>query len=145
VLTVEPEIIERYVRPGSVKLVFRAVLNYAERSLRASEAAACAGRQDRFWQMHEVLFEKQGDTWATDNDGLVELMLGFGRQIDGLDQDAFAACLADRSTLDALTAADAEQRGRGITAQPIFELGAQRLFGYQPVDRMAAAIEEELN
>lgn len=144
-LTVEPEIVERYVRSGGVKLVFRDVLNHGERSQRASEAAACAGRQDRFWHMHTLLFERQDDTWATGEAGLVDLMLGFGQQIDGLDQDVFAACLVDRSTLEALTVADAEQRERGITVQPVFELGAQRLFGFQPLDRMSAAIEEELN
>ncbi|NJM41142.1 MAG: thioredoxin domain-containing protein [Anaerolineae bacterium] len=47
-LTTEPEIIERYVRTGQLKLVFRDVLNHGERSERASEAAACAGRQGKF-------------------------------------------------------------------------------------------------
>lgn len=143
-LVVEPGIVEQYVRPGKVRLVFRDVLNHGERSERASEAAACAGRQGRFWQMHKWLFENQDAVWATSNDGLVDLMLGFAAQLEGLDQAAFAQCLNDRLTLPTLQAADAEQRARGITSQPIFEIGPQRLVGLPSFDALAAVIEEAL-
>ncbi len=140
-LTAEPLIIESYVRTGQVKLVFRDVLNHGERSERASEAAACAGRQGQFWQLHAILFENQSMTWATGNEGLVELMVGFAAQLEGFDQAAFAQCMADRSTLPALQAADAEQRTRGITIQPIVEIGEQRIIGAQAFEVYAAAIE----
>jgi len=71
VLAVEPEIVERYVRPGQVRLVFRDVLNHSERSERASEAAACARRQGQFWTMHKLLYENQDSIWATANEELV--------------------------------------------------------------------------
>lgn len=134
-------IIENYVRTGQVKLVFRDVLNHGERSERASEAAACAGRQGQFWQLHAILFENQSMTWATSNEGLVELMVGFAIQLEGLDQAAFAQCMTDRSTLPALQAADTEQRTRGITIQPIVEIGEQRIIGAQAFEVYAAAIE----
>ncbi|NOK63658.1 MAG: DsbA family protein [Chloroflexi bacterium AL-W] len=143
-LAVEPEIIERYVRAGRVKLVFRAVLNHQERSVRASEAAACAAQQDQFRQMHTLLFEEQNTIWSTSNEGLLDLMLGFGQQLEGLDQEVFATCLANRETLAALQASDAEQRSRGITQQPIFEIGEQRFIGLQAIETMAAAIDAEL-
>lgn len=143
-LAVEPELVEQYVRPGKVQLVFRDVLNHGERSERASETAACAGRQGRFWPMHKVLFENQDAVWGTSNAGLVDLMLGFAAQLEGLDQAAFDQCLNDRATLPALQAADAEQRARGIASQPIFEIGAQRLVGLQSFDALAAVIEETL-
>ncbi len=132
------------MRPGQVKLVFRDVLNHGERSERASEAAACAGRQGQFWPMHKLLFENQAAVWGTSGDGLVNLMLDFAAQLAGLDQTAFAQCLSDRVTLPALQAADAEQRSRGITSQPIFEIGPRRLVGLQSFDAMAAVIEEAL-
>jgi protein-disulfide isomerase len=140
VLTVEPTIIERFVRTGRVKLVFRDVLNHAERSDRASEAAACAGRQGYFWHMHELLFTDQAIIWQTQNADLLPLMLGFGERIEGLDQAAYRQCLQDRLTLPALEAADAEQRARGITIQPIFEIGDQRIVGVQAVEVFEAAI-----
>jgi protein-disulfide isomerase len=144
VLAVEPEIVEQYARPGKVRLVFRDVLNHAERSERASEAAACAGRQGQFWPMHKLLFENQNAVWGASGEGLVNLMLDFAEQVEELDQAAFAQCLNDRITLPALQAADAEQRTRGITSQPIFEIEPRRLVGLQSFDAMAAVIEEAL-
>jgi protein-disulfide isomerase len=142
VLTVEPQIIETYVRDGRVRVVFRDVLNHGERSERASEAAACAGHQGRFWEMHAVLFEKQAETWSAGNsEALLALMKAHAGAIEGIDQAAFAQCMDARATLDALRAADAEQCDRGITVQAVFEIGERRVFGAQPFEVMAQAIE----
>ena len=143
-LAIEPEIVENYVRSGKVRLVFRDVLNHGERSQRASEAAACAGQQGYFWEMHGLLFESQNVVWATDSSDLVALMTRFGGSIEGLDQDSFSQCLNDRSPEEQLKAADSEQRSRGITSQPIFEIGSQRLFGSQSFETMSTVIEEAL-
>ena len=143
-LAVEPEVVENYVRSGKVRLVFRDVLNHGERSQRASEAAACAGQQGYFWEMHALLFESQNVVWATDSSALVEVMVQFGESIEGLDQGAFSQCLNDRSPQETLKTADAEQRSRGITSQPVFEIGSQRLFGLQSFEVMSAAIDEAL-
>jgi len=144
VLAVEPEIVENYVRTGKVRLVFRDVLNHGERSQRASEAAACAGQQGYFWEMHALLFESQNIVWATDSSDLVEMMAQFGSSIAGLDQVSFGQCLSDRSPQEVLIASDAEQRSRGITSQPIFEIGSQSLFGSQSIETMSTVIEEAL-
>jgi protein-disulfide isomerase len=142
VLTVEPELIEAYVRDGRVKLVFRDVLNHGERSERASEAAACAGRQGKFWEMHASLFEKMSETWgASGSDALLALMKQRAAEIEGLDQADFAQCVDGRETLAQLKAADAEQRERGIITQPILEIGGQRIVGNQAFEVFAQAIE----
>lgn len=149
-LTTEPEVIERYVRAGKLKLVFRDVLNHGERSERASEAAACAGRQGKFWQMHEVLFAKQGDTWGASGAGLMPLMLAHGKTIEGLNLTTFEACLKDRITLPQLKTADAQQREWGIVSQPMFDVGngvgnsGKRLAGSQSIEAMSAAIDAAL-
>lgn len=143
-LTVEPAIIERYVRAGRVKLVFRDVLNHGERSQRTSEAAACAGKQNQFWQMHAILFERQSEVYATSNDKLVDLLLTWGKELRELDQTAFAQCLTARAPLKQLQAADAEQRARGITSQPIFEINGKRLAGLQSIEAMTAALDAAL-
>jgi len=144
VLAVEPQIIEQYVQSGQVRLVFRDVLNHGDRSDRASEAAACAKEQGYFWEMHELLFATQDNVWATSGEGLVDLLLGYGAQLEGLDQAAYQGCLQARATIESIRAADAEQRGRGITSQPIFEIGDQRLFGLQSMETMSALIEAAL-
>jgi protein-disulfide isomerase len=141
VLTVEPELIERFVRSGQVKLVFRSVLNHDERSLQASEAAACAGEQQRFWDMRELVFNEQDTIWATSEANLPNLMVQFGQRLANLDQEQYGACLSERRTRESLEQADAEQRQRGIRSQPIFEIGEVRLIGLQSVERLASVIE----
>ena len=132
-LTEEPVLIEEFVRAGKLKLVFRDVLNHGERSLRAHEAAACAGLQQQFWSMHEVLFRDQPETWAADNAGLLDLMKKKASTLPTLNQADFAACMDQRQTLTRIQGTDAEQRKRGINTQPIFEIGSQRLIGRRPI------------
>jgi protein-disulfide isomerase len=144
VLTVEPQVIEQYVRPGKVQLVFRNVLSFGERSERSGEAAASAGQQGQFWQMHKILFEEQSAISSKSGGALVTIMKDFAARLPGLDQAAFAKSMDERATLAALKAADAEQRRRGITSQPIFEIGQQRLLGYQSFEVLQRAIEAAL-
>jgi protein-disulfide isomerase len=144
VLTVEPQVIEQYVQPGKVKLVFRDVLNHGDRSERSSEAAASAGIQGQFWQMHELLFEEQSAIFGRSGGGLLQLMKDFAARLPGLDQAAFAQSMDTRATLAALKAADAEQRRRGITSQPIFEIGQQRLVGLQSFETLQRALDAAL-
>jgi Thioredoxin len=142
VLTVEPALIEKYVRPGKLRLVFRDVLNHGERSDRASEAAACAGRQGKFWEMHAALFENMNDTWAAGtSEALLTLMTKRASEIDGIDASVFAHCLEMRETLAQLQAADAEQRGRGINVQPVFEIGDERIVGGRSFEVFAKLID----
>jgi protein-disulfide isomerase len=144
VLTVEPQVIERYVRPGAVRLLFRDVLNHGERSERTSEAAIATGLQGQFWQMHELLFNEQDTIAATAPGELVALSRSFAARLDGLDGATFASQLESRAALPSLKAADAEQRKRGINSQPIFQIGTQRLVGYQSIEAMARALDAAL-
>lgn len=132
-LTEEPALIQEYVRTGRVRLVFRDVLNVGERGLRAHEAAACAARQGHFWELHEILFREQDDVWAAGETELVALLKKKASGISGLDTRQFATCVDERQTRARLQASDAEQRRRGINTQPIFEIGAQRIFGRRPM------------
>jgi protein-disulfide isomerase len=141
VLTVEPEVIEKYVRPGRVKLVFRDVLNHGERSIRTAEAAQCAGLQGQFWQMHELLFARQDEAARTPSAEMMPLMQRWGAELPGLDAPAYNTCLSERRMLGGIQAADAEQRRRGITSQPIFEIGTRRLFGLQTLDQISALVD----
>lgn len=145
-LTVEPQVIEKYVKSGKAKLVFRDVLNHGERSVRMSEAAACAGRQNKFWEMHGVLFQRQDDTYGTASNGaaLIAVAKNYASTIQGLDQNAFTQCMESRAALKAVQAGDAEQRKRGITSQPIFEINGTRLVGLQSLEVMSGVIDKVL-
>jgi protein-disulfide isomerase len=142
-LTVEPQLIDTYIRAGQVQFVFRPVLNHGERSLRTSEAAACAAQQGHFWDMHSLLYDQQSEVVGTAEGDMPALMASYAEEV-GLDMDTYNACLADGAVLAQVQEWDAEQRARGITIQPIFEIEEQRLVGFQPFSVFQAAIDEAL-
>jgi protein-disulfide isomerase len=142
VLAVEPALIERYVKPGKLRIVFRAVLNHGTPSDRAAEAAACAGRQGQFWPMYAKLFDRQAELTSAGGN-IADVLQGFARELR-LNEPMFRQCLTARQTLGAVKSADAEQRRRGIASQPVFEIGSRRIYGLQPLEALTQAIELEL-
>ncbi|NJP07512.1 MAG: thioredoxin domain-containing protein [Chloroflexaceae bacterium] len=136
--------VETYVRPGQVLLVFRPVLNHGEQSLRTSEAAFCAAEQDQFWAMHDTLFARQSTVSATPVGDLPALLEAYAIEL-GMDVEAFRTCIASGEALALVQELDAEQRQRGITVQPIFEINEQRLIGLPSFDVFQRVIEETLS
>ncbi|MDP1629599.1 MAG: thioredoxin domain-containing protein, partial [bacterium] len=58
-MTTEKQIIEKYVKTGKVKMVFRNFAFLGEASFFAAEATECANEQDKFWEFHDYLFSRQ--------------------------------------------------------------------------------------
>lgn len=91
----------------------------ADATARAAEAA---GRQGRFWEMHDLLFERF-EAVADDD------LLAYAREL-GLDEARFAADLAD----PALAAAIEEDRdaglAMGVTGTPGLFLDGERYTGF---------------
>lgn len=116
-----PEIVARYVRPGKVRVVFEGMAFVGPDSVTALRTALAAGRQNRFWNVLELLYENQGSEnsgWVTDG-----LLRRIGAAVAGLDT---ARMLADRtsSAVDrAIAQADAEARSAGVTSTPTFAVG----------------------
>lgn len=59
-----PQLKKEYVDTGKVKLVMRDFpLSFHQNAPKASEATECAEEGGKFWEMHDLIFEKQGE-WA---------------------------------------------------------------------------------
>ena len=109
--------LEHYVESGQVKHVF---IDYPIASLhplafRAHEAARCAGDQDRYWDMHAVLFANQS---AQQPDALV----GHADTL-GLEMPTFRQCFDDAKYASAVRDRIAEAQRLRVTATPTFLLG----------------------
>lgn len=135
--TVLPEIVSRYVRPGRVRLVFRNLTFLGPDSVRAGQAAAAAGRQNRMWNFAEVFYYEQGQEntgYATD-----EFLRGIGSQVPGLD---VAKMMADRGSAGVqaeLDAATADARAAGVKGTPSFTIARGRA---KPVPLEARSVAE---
>jgi cyclophilin family peptidyl-prolyl cis-trans isomerase len=112
--------------PDDVRFVYRyypytAYFDKGELAARAAEAAA---RQDQFWEMHDLLFEKQ-DEWVTlPVDSFESWVTGQASEL-GLDQARFTADFNSADTIERVHA-DAEQGAQiGIPKLPFYLLNGQ--------------------
>jgi protein-disulfide isomerase len=80
----------------------------------AAEAAECAGRQGRYWEMHAHLF--------ADPNNLVPNALIGAAKVLGLDEISFAHCLSGEAT-DHISADVEEARRLGVKGTPAFFVG----------------------
>ncbi|MCP4625482.1 MAG: thioredoxin domain-containing protein, partial [bacterium] len=82
----------------------------------ASEAADAAGAQDKFWEMHDILFEHQSEWSALSEANIIDTLVGYAEEIDLADIKQFRADLendtyADKIMADYDAAIGANMRG----------------------------------
>ncbi|MAG21735.1 MAG: hypothetical protein CL943_00320 [Candidatus Diapherotrites archaeon] len=93
----------REAYPTQVKIAFRhfPLKSIHRNAENASIAAICAGRQEKFWEYHDILFEKQGDAagWSKERDKekSAELLKQFASDL-GLDTASFNNCFGNKET-----------------------------------------------
>jgi protein-disulfide isomerase len=93
---------------------------------KAAEAAHCAGKQGKYWEMHAVLFQNSDALTIADLKGYAQEMT--------LDSEQFNTCL-DTS----ITARKLEIRG-----SPTFFINGRQISGAQPFERFKEIIDSEL-
>lgn len=113
------------------------------RARSASEAAECAARQDRFWQMHERLFAS-ADALAPDD------LVAKAESI-GLDLSQFKECLAGGASAE-ISADIAEAKRLKVSSTPTFFVGLieedgsirleRRINGAVPFEHFEAALAD---
>ena len=66
---------DEYINEGKVKLVFRdfPIQSIHPNAVPASVAAECANEQEKFKEMHDILFERQKEWSDQESSGAIEL------------------------------------------------------------------------
>lgn len=119
--SVLPEIVERYVRTGKVKIVFRPVAILGDDSVRAAQMAAAAGEQDRLWEYTHLFYVNQGPEhsgYVTD-----DFLREIGGGVRGLDVERAMGAREDPAAQRAVSDAQAEWSAHGLTYTPAFLVG----------------------
>ncbi len=126
-----PALEREYIRTGKARLVF---LNLPLPQLHANAPAAhefamCGARQDRFWQVHDLLFQHQGQ-WARLDDPAPYFMVLADSA--GLDADELTTCFTS-GAVRGLVQQEAETNFRaGIQSTPSFIVEGLLLPGFAP-------------
>lgn len=92
----------------------------------AAAASECAGRQGRFWEYHDALYDNQSQ-WSEGGDP-AEKFLGYARQL-GLRESDFKACLKDPAVDAAISADIKEGDERWVGSTPTFFINRRRFVG----------------
>lgn len=129
-----PTLVQEYIDTGRVYYIMKDLpLDQIHPLARdAAVAARCAGQQDVYWEMHDLLFEQQ-QAWANSAD-LPATFASYAEQLN-LDGTAFSACLNDSSIADAIQENFAEANSMGISGTPFFFVnGYPVINGAQSID-----------
>lgn len=100
----------------------------------AAEAAEAAGAQDKFWEMHDALYEHQR---ALDERDLVRYVEQVGVDGSGLKRDLGQHTHADRVREDFMSGVRS-----GVNGTPTFFINGERYDGSFDVDSLRAAVQD---
>lgn len=141
------QIVKDYVDTGKIKLVIRDFpLGFHENAQKAAEATECADDQGKFWAMHDLLFEKQGE-WSNAPSG-ADTFKKFAVDLK-LNSAKFNACLDGGTHAEEVKKDMADGSASGIDGTPGFWiLGPngknQKISGAYPYDTFKAAFDSML-
>ena len=140
----EPDVRARLVATGLVSVRFFVFpLPMHKNTWSASNAAACANDQGKFWEMHDRLFYAQ-DLWngaATSNPE--KKMRGYAEEL-GLDTKKFNECFDSQVHYPAIKASGDEASARGVNETPSFIIGGKLYPGAMAYDQIKKIVDEEL-
>src|SRR5947209_444577 len=135
-----PLLEQEYITTGKVRLIYinLPLTSVHPNAQAAAQVALCAGRQDRFWAMHDLLFRHQ-DEWAKlPNPETFLLALGDSAR---LDRTALARCVAAKATASEVEADAARALRAGAVSTPTFYVEGGLLEGAAPVSVFRAVLD----
>jgi protein-disulfide isomerase len=145
-----PIIMDEYINEGKVKLVFRdfPIQSIHPNAVPASVAAECANEQEKFKEMHDILFERQNEWNNQETSGAMELFNQYAREME-LKQEQFESCLTSAKYVEEIKKDLNDGRTYGITGTPGFfigndEIGFVELKGAQPFESFKKVIDNQL-
>jgi protein-disulfide isomerase len=124
--------------PDKIKLVWKNLpIKYIyPTSEMAAIAALCAGKQDKFWQYHDLLFANQ-------NNFSKDAFVDFAKELN-LDTENFFKCLDDEATLPRVKQTMQEAEDLNINGTPHFYINQQEIVGAADLDSFIDIIDIEL-
>lgn len=141
-----PQIKKDYVDTGKVAIYFRHYpLSFHPAAQKSGEALECANEQNKFWELHDLMFEKQqaldpsGGTVEYTTDDIKTWTAELG-----LDMTSFNECLDSGKFAEKVTSDMADGTAAGVSGTPAFYVNGTPLVGAQPYESFKAIIDQEL-
>jgi len=133
----EPELVEKYVEDGTLRIEWRNFPIFGEPSESAARAAWAAGQQGRFWQFHSAAYAEGAKEKGFGKDRLRAL----AGEAGVADLDRFTRDLVSDAARAAVKKDQEEAYGLGATSTPSFLINGRPVAGAQPTETFTEAIE----
>ena len=82
-----------------VRIIYRhlPLLSIHDKAQISAEASEAAGAQDKFWEMHDILFERQSAWASLTEEDVIDVFVGYAEEISVDDIDQFRTDLEERT------------------------------------------------
>ena len=122
---------------GKLKVVYMDFpINRSGISRLVAQGAVCADKQGKFWNYHDLAFERQRKLTAASPITLAKAL--------DLDEATFKSCFRSQETKDKVARSEQEARRLGLSSTPAIFVNGKRLFIYDMEKDLARAVEEAL-
>jgi protein-disulfide isomerase len=140
----EPDIRKRFIEPGTVAYRFYDYpLPMHKNTWHASNAAACADEQGKFWEYHDVLFNEQ-DRWNGQATSRPKGKFKEYAQQLGLKVDQWEQCYDAQKYLPRIKANEQMAVKRGAGQTPTFVIGNKMVPGAVGFDKFKQLVDSAL-
>lgn len=138
----EPDVRNRIVQAGlaSYRFFDFPLVEVHKNTLAASNAAACAADQGKFWEMHDQLFYKQPE-WSTQATADPRKFFSRYAAAVGLDVGEWRKCFDDQRHVSRIMSNRAEGIRRKVQQTPTFIIGTKMIPGALNYDEIKAYVD----
>ena len=141
---------DNYIDTGKVKFVYRDMPldNLHPNARQAHIAAECADEKGKFWEYHNMLFEKQVEWQRLPTTDFKSTLSQYATDLV-LQSASFESCMKSQEIADEVNKDSLDATRYGATGTPTFFIGNEKdgfikLVGAQPYSAFQVAIDEQL-
>jgi len=145
-----PLLEKNYIDTGKIKFVYKDLPldNLHPNARSAHIAAECADEEGKFWEYHDVLFQKQAEWQRLASSDLDITLSQFAVDL-GMQAASFESCMGSQDIADEVNQDTLEAARYGATGTPTFFIGNEKdgfikLVGAQPYAAFQGVIDNQL-
>lgn len=143
------QIEQEYVATGQVRYVYKHYpLDFHQNAKQAAVAAECANEQGKFWEYHDVLFQKQTEWETQDANAAATTFKKYATDL-GLNAGSFNTCLDFNKHEEKVDKESQEGSAYGVSGTPTFFIGNEQqgyttVVGAKPFTALKQTIDQAL-
>lgn len=137
-----------YIETGKVRFVYKDLpltqLGH-DQAIPMAKAAHCAGEQDRYWDLHDKLYDEQQEISPRGTAKFSGEKIPQWADEIGLNMNAFNECMRSDRYNSQIQEDLSEAQAVGASGTPTFFINGKKVVGAQPYQAFQQVIEAELN